>query len=236
MRSVICDSRISPKAERRLRILGFEPILLPASSNLGEAVRSHPDTLICRIGDTLITSADYCEEASYIFSDIRERAPHIKIKVASEELSAKYPGDCKLNALISNQRIFLKKDSISDAVISEALAHGLKVISVKQGYPACSALSLGDAIITADEGLIRAAENAETKAYRIECGHISLPPHEYGFIGGATGVFEKRIYFHGDYKLHPSWKTIEEAADERGFELISLSDEPLSDIGGLIFL
>ncbi len=236
MKTVIVDSRISEKMERRLRILGFEPILLPPFAALGEAVRSHPDTLIFKLGDTIVTTADYCEEASYIFSDIRERYPHIKIKVSSSELGAEYPRDCALNALGCGDYVFCRVGSICRTVAELAEREGLRLVDVKQGYPACSAISLGKSIITADEGLIRAAKSVGLGAYRIEAGHISLPPHKYGFIGGASGIFGDRMYFFGDYKLHPSADIIEAAAAEQGLIPTSLSDEPLSDLGGMIFL
>ena len=67
-------------------------------------------------------------------------------------------------------------------------------------------------------------------------GHISLPPHEYGFIGGASGVFENKVYFFGDIKTHPDSDIIEEALRRAGLEPISLSSEPLCDLGGIVFL
>ena len=72
------------------------------------------------------------------------------------------------------------------------------------------------------------------KVSLIRPGFITLPPHEYGFIGGASGVYEKTVYFFGDVRLHPDFDKIKKAIEEEGFDWISLSDEPLADVGGFI--
>ena len=66
----IVDSRIDAAAERKLTLLGYRVLTLPPFSRLSEAVVSHPDMLIHRIGNEYISYADYCEEASYVFSDL----------------------------------------------------------------------------------------------------------------------------------------------------------------------
>lgn len=236
MKFVLVSSGITEKMERSLRIRGFEPILLPPLASLPEAISSHPDTLIFRLGNTLVISADYCERAGYIFSDLREQEPNIIINVTSDELGKAFPSDCVFNALVVGEHIFCRVGSISEAVTALSKKAGLSMVNVKQGYPACSAISAGGGIITADEGLLRAARSLGIKAFAIELGHISLPPYEYGFIGGACGVFDGKIYFFGDYRLHPSAKAIEDAARALGFTPISLSDEPLLDLGGMIFI
>jgi hypothetical protein len=236
MKTVICDCRISPKIERALRIRGFEPLMLPRCDEVSEAISSHPDTLIFRLGSTLVTSADYCERASYIFSDLRERHTDINIIVASDPLGGTFPADCTYNALAVGKYLLCRKGSISQAVTELAKRCGLEPLFIKQGYPACSAISLGDGIISADEGMLRTAKAAGLRTYKIECGHISLPPHEYGFIGGASGIYGDKLFFLGDYKRHPSADIIEAAAAEHGLEPVSLSDEPLCDLGGLIFI
>ena len=65
MKSILVDERISEKCERSLMKEGFCIIKLPADPDLGVAVASHPDTLIFRIENDLITTADYCDRASY---------------------------------------------------------------------------------------------------------------------------------------------------------------------------
>ena len=237
MKVVIADGRIDERALCKLRLLGYLPLCLPKCSGLPEAISGHPDSLILQIGSTVISSADFCEEAAYFFSDLREACPEITVTLTADTLSDKFPGDCLYNGLIVGKYLFCRRDSLAAEAIRLAEESGLEIISVKQGYPACSALALGDkAIITADRGLIRAAESVGIRGYEIEAGGISLPPYAYGFIGGASGVKDGVVYFIGDYKKHPSAKTIDLALDEQGYKGCSLSDEHLCDMGGLRFI
>ena len=99
MKSVIVDERISEKCLRGLMLRGFDPITLPPDPCLGKAVASHPDTVLFKLDGEIFTTADYCDAAAYVFSDIRERAPHIKITFTSDTRSDSYPEDCKMNEI-----------------------------------------------------------------------------------------------------------------------------------------
>jgi hypothetical protein len=113
---------------------------------------------------------------------------------------------------------------------------GFEIINVNQGYPACTVLKLSDSLaITADMGMKKALEKNGIEVYLIENGEISLPPYKYGFIGGCAGIHEDKIYFLGDPSLHPSYEIIKTGASKAGLEIVSLSDEKLSDLGGIMF-
>ena len=236
MRLLIVDSKISEKCERSLMKEGYTLLKLPADGDLGEAVCSHPDTVLFYQNGELITTADYCECASYIFSDVREFCPDVKIHFTSDRRSNRYPHDCILNALVIGKRIFCKSDSVSDAITRLAERSGYEMCHTNQGYPACSVLAFGNNAITADRGLANTMAKYGINVTLISEGGISLPPHSYGFIGGAGGVVGNKVYFFGDIMTHPDGKLICERINGAGYIPISLSDEPLSDFGGIIAL
>ena len=237
MNIAIVDTRLSDEAERRLSLYGFEVIRLPRCSSLGEAIASHPDSLLFRCMDDIVLSADYCEEASYVFTDIRERVGNIRFQFSSDTLGERFPYDCRFNALVMGRYLFARVNTVSETVLRVAKENGLELVKVKQAYPACATLALGDrAALTADRGLAAAMRSVGIQVYEIEPAHISLPPYEYGFIGGACGVFEDKIYFFGDYRLHPSAEIIERAAKEQGYTAVSLGAEGLVDLGGIVFI
>ena len=216
---------------------GFYPILLPRDPSLGEAVGSHPDTVLFKLCDEIFTTADYCDSAIYVFSDIREYARHIKLNFTSDTRGSKYPEDCKMNALRLGNKIFARLDVLSPAIIKAAEAGGFELINTKQGYPACTVLALDDShAITADKGMAEVLTKNGIHVTVIREGHVALPPHEFGFIGGASGVCEKSVYFFGDLDTHPDASVIRDAIAQVGFSAISLSDEPLRDLGGMVFL
>ena len=215
---------------------GFRVITLPPDPSLGEAVSTHPDTLLFRSGNEIITTADYCDAAAYVFSELRECLPGLKISFTSDERGEKYPTDCIMNALVVGNKIFAKLDTLSYAVRDFALEHQMELVHTRQGYPACTTLVFGNNAITADEGMARALTSNGVNVTLIRAGHISLCGCEYGFIGGASGVFGKEVYFFGDVLLHPDGELILDTIRRAGFTPVSLSTAPLTDLGGMIFI
>ena len=236
MRCAIVDNRISAACERGLILRGFCVVKLPASKRLSAPVGSHPDMLLFYHDGHIISSADYCDEAAYAFSDIRESAPNVSIHFSDSEFKEKYPYDAIFNALVIGDKIFLKSDTASSDVLKYAKSRGLSPVHVSQGYPACTTLAFGEAAITADKGMARVLRREGFRVTEIENGGISLPPYEYGFIGGASGVFGNTVYFLGDVKRHPDGEKIIRAIESEGFNTVSLSDEELADLGRIIFI
>ena len=237
MTDVLVSSRISDECERALLLRGFNVIRLPESRSLsGSAVSTHPDSLMLLLGDTLLTSCDYCDDAAYVLSDLREAHGDLRICLCDVDMSPRFPDECAFNAAVVGNMLFARLDSLCESIKSYAEDQGIRLIGVKQGYPACATLFLGERAITADEGLARAYEVAGLKVTRISAGSISLPPHEYGFIGGASGVYGDTVYFFGDITTHPDSRVILDAIEEEGYRAVSLSRGGLVDLGGMIFL
>ena len=234
----IVDTRIGIEAERSLMLRGYRVVTLPPFSRLSEAVASHPDMLIHRVGKEYVSYADYCEEASYVFSDLSLwlKGDGVRFTFSADEVAPTYPHDVGLNALKIGGKLFCRNSSASELLLRTATAHGLEIVDVKQGYPACTVLKLSDsAAITADRGMAKALEEHGIRVTLIEQGDISLPPHEYGFIGGAGEVDRDTLYLFGDPMTHRDGKRIVEAAEAEGLKVVSLSGGILRDLGGIIF-
>lgn len=236
MKILLIDNRISEKCERALLKEGFILLKLPPDPDLGEAVASHPDTLLFYLNGNLITTADYCDVASYVFSDLRQMCPNIKITFTADKRSDRYPNDCVMNGLVVRDKLFCKSNSISSTITDLAEQEKLRIIHTNQGYPACTALTFGNSIITADRGLAETARKHGLTVSLIRQGEISLPPYEYGFIGGASFVCEGKVYFFGDPSLHPDGEIIKKAITDAGYFPVALSDERLSDLGGAVVI
>lgn len=237
MRWVLVDERISDSTERSLMREGFYAIRLPAAATLPEAICSHPDTLIFRLGDEFLTTCDYGEQASCIFSDIREYSENSILHFSSEEFGSRFPKDAIFNAFCIADFIFANKKNISPKVLKIAEKHGLTLVNVNQSYPNCSILKIDEqSAVTSDRGLYKALCENGIDTLLIREGHISLPPYEYGFIGGASGVFDDKVMFFGNIDLHTDGEKIKKFALKKGKRCISLSDEPLRDFGGMIFI
>ena len=237
MRICIVDERMPSEAKRRLTLEGFYIIEAKPDKRLPSPLSSHPDMLFFFHEKTLISSAEYCEDYPFIFEDLSRLIPGLTIKLTGDVFGKKYPSDAIFNALVIGDKIFLKEDSASESVIAYAKERGLKICKTKQGYPACTTLALTkNSAITADEGIKKALTAEGIDVTLIENGDISLPPYEYGFIGGASGVYKDKLYFIGDVELHRDGEKIKEAAKSHGLTPISLGAFPLCDLGKIIFI
>lgn len=237
MKIAVVDVRMEDMAKRELSKHGFYVLEAPPSKKLSLPLSSHPDMLLFCHGKNIISSSEYCDASPFFFEDITRLVSGLCLTFTEDSFSEKYPHDAIFNALVIGKKIFLKKDSISDAVLQYAERMGLEIIGVKQGYPACTVLPLGDsAAITSDVGMARVLSENGIEVTKISSGGISLPPYEYGFIGGAAGVYKDKIYFIGDYKRHPDARLIEAAVKRASFTPVSLSSAPLSDLGRIIFI
>ena len=237
MRSIIVDQRIGEEAERSLEKLGFYVMKAPSFIDLPKANSSHPDTLFFKLGDRLFTYADYTEAALPILSDVREYHVNTALSFVSDQPRPVYPGDCALNALYIGGAILAREASLSSSVKEYAESIGIKILNVKQGYPACSVLKIDEkSAVTADKGMARALSKIGVETLLISEGNIALPPHEYGFIGGASFVFSDKVCFFGDIDTHPDSGKIREFAEKRGLKLLSLSSGALTDLGGAVIL
>ncbi len=70
---------------------------------------------------------------------------------------------------------------------------------------------------------------------KITPGYVNLEGYEYGFLGGACGMIGKgKLAFTGSIQNHPDYSDMKSFCDQKKVELISLTDGPLLDIGGIL--
>ena len=209
-----------------LRALGYEPFALEPLPGLNAIVADHADTLICDLGDEIILPREAAE-----------RLPTLpgRLRIIAERPRGDYPADVCLNALRVGERLFARLESLSDELRLAAEEKGMKLVNVRQGYARCSALPLGDAVITADNGLAKALRREGIETLLIPAGGIALEGCQYGFIGGASFFDEKRrrAVFFGS--LPESFACeVREFCRERGVCVVELHGE-LTDVGGAVY-
>ena len=234
---VIADCRLPKSQIDRLTELGFTPVLLPPSPRLGSAVASHTDMLMLFDGEVLITESEYYRSNKELIDGIISHSG-AELILSDTAFESEYPKDAIFNACLTKDKIFLKSDSIAKEILSYSEARGLKAVSTKQGYPACTALILNEsAAITSDRGMAKTLEKEGFLTTIIDnTPNIYLPPHEYGFIGGCAGVYRDTVYFTGNVDAHPEAEAIKGAIADAGLRCVSLaSGELLFDVGGLRF-
>ncbi len=232
----ITDIKIPDACTESLKNFGFEIIKLPPFSRLPSPVSSHPDMLMCIVGNKIVTHKEYFEENRRIF-DLISSASKKEIITSDDTVRDSYPSDISLDALLIGNFFFSLTEHTSRALIDEAKRIGYNTLNVNQGYAKCSVCPVSEgAAITSDPSLAEAMEKQTIDVLRISSGGIKLEPYDYGFIGGASGYDNERVYFCGSIEQHPDANSIIEFFQKHGKVPISLSNEPLVDVGTIFIL
>ena len=235
MKYAIIDKRMPTDCKSSLNSLGFEVLELPPFSALSKSVASHPDMLLF-FGHKIFCHKDYYNEAKDVLDKVSS-VSGTEIILSSEEINEKYPNDILFNAVKLGDYIFGKADSVSGLIKNYAEQENTTLVNVRQGYTKCSVCKVSEnAIITADEGITKAAKKQGIEVLKISEGHITLDGCDYGFIGGASGSDEKNTYFCGNIDLHTDGEAIKEFCKAHGRPAISLGKDRLYDVGTIFFI
>ena len=225
------NSEASDEIMSPLKKEGFYIVPIPPFPKLAGPVSTHTDMLMFSCESTVFLPKDY------VFPDMQAlKTAFENIIYINEPFSEKYPNDVRLNIALVGNDVFVNVKYASKTVLEYLYRQGKKIHHVAQGYAHCSVCILSDeAIITSDSGIADCARKAGKDVLVIEKGNVSLPPYNYGFIGGASGCVNGKVYFCGSYHLHPSKDSIDSFCKKHGVTPVSLGSLPLSDVGGILF-
>lgn len=232
----LTDCRADASLLSAIKEYGFEPILMPPASYLQSGVASHTDMLIFIGFGKLFCHASYYDGNKDLI-DLIALAADLDLSVSTEQTGEKYPFDVLFNACLLGNKLICNEKTVSKLILDAAKAAGCEIISVPQGYTKCSVCIVSDnAIITADKAIAAAGCAAGIDVLTVSEGHISLPPYNFGFIGGSCGECGGKVYFCGSIDSHPDGSKIKEFCKKHGKTAISLSDRELTDVGSLFFI
>ena len=213
----------------------FSILRIPPDCRLDLPVSSHADMNIFVLNESAVLSCDYITKYPYI-KHYLENECGVKVILSDGERRKEYPYDIMLNVLVCDDICFSLEKHTCNEIKELIKLHGFRYKNIRQGYAACSSLSFGKCIISADASVINAAESVGIKCLKISSGGIHLEGYNEGFIGGASGVCENTVYFTGNVKKHPDGEKILRFIETEGFNINCLSDGELYDIGGIKFV
>ncbi len=232
----LVDRRMGDASLSALRECGFEPILMPPAEYLADSVASHTDMLLFIGFGRLFCHAIYYKKNKELIDRIVSLSG-LELMLSNEKTGEKYPFDVLFNACLLGKRLICNKKTVSKLILDAACEHGCEIIDVPQGYAKCSICPVGEnTIITADKAIAETCKVSGIDVLHISEGHISLPPYDYGFIGGASGLCNNTVYFCGSLDLHPDGERIKKFCTENGAKFVSLSNERLQDVGTIFFI
>ena len=158
------------------------------------------------------------------------------MKVYSEKISSPYPGEAAINVKKLDNCIVCNTKYISSSVQAYAAANNLNLYHCNQGYVGCSSVLVNQsAAITDDDSVYETFRRIGLDCLMLSKGQIKLRGHSYGFIGGACGFIDKKlIAFTGRLNTHSDAEKIKAFLNKYNVVYIELTDEPLTDVGGIV--
>lgn len=228
MNYVILAENFPQEAAEKLKKYG-KVVRTKSNKNILKGLDSHTDILLHPLPNgELVVDRDNLEYYKNIF-------PDKKIFPSHSILSKEYPKDIPLNAF-SFKNYFIHNLKFTDKVLLDYYKNsGYELINIKQGYAKCSCLVTEDFIITSDGGIYESLKDF-IPIYKINHGGIKLKNFNYGFIGGATGVLGKKIFFTGDFSHHSSHEEILKIIKKYNYEIETLSKDLIEDFGTIYFI
>ena len=228
MTYVIVAENFPEDSAEKLKKYG-EVVRTRANKNLLKGLDTHTDILVHPLpSGELVVDRDNFEYYKKIL-------PDKKILPSHSSLSKKYPKDVPLNAF-TFKNYFIHNLKFTDQVLLDYHKNSAyELINIKQGYGKCSSLVTEYFIITSDGGIYESLKDF-IPIYKIKHGKIRLQNFNYGFIGGASGAFDKKIFFTGDFSHHSSYEEILKIIKKYDYEIEILSKDPLEDFGSIFFI
>lgn len=228
----IADGRITTSLEKGLKDNGIQIIKTKAHQSLYASVSFHPDMFFHHLGGRAIVYAPGTN-----FSTLRELEENgFELVRGDSELDSQYPGNISYNVARIGMHAF-HNTRYTDRVLRDWFFNNdVELVHVNQGYAKC-AISVVDenSIITMDRGVARIAEKKGFDVLVIEEKNILLPGLDNGFIGGSSGLIDRKKWaIAGDFESLSSSCEVLDFLTAKGVEIISLSKDQVLDIGSLL--
>jgi len=229
----IVDYRMDEKIIEQLNHYCSEIIKTRPHPNLMEPVNGHPDMVMMQYDHrTLIVCP---EEYEYYLGKLSTKG--IRVIEGTNRLNRDYPLDIPYNAIRIENIIFHYGAYTDEMVVERADIDKLLRVDVKQGYTKCSVINMQNhGIITADRQIAKIANSCGVDSLLVSAGHVGLNGFDYGFIGGASGYHDGRLFLTGTLDYHPECDAISVFIESKGIKLVYLSNNPIYDYGTIIIL
>ena len=213
-------------------VTGIEAIPLYPYDKLDRPVSCHADMLFCVIDNTIFCYEDYIRRSKELENAVLSSGK--SIIYVQKECDKKYPCDIGLNVLVMGKRAFCNSKHTAEEIIEYLKKNGYKIVDVKQGYSACSTLALGEGCaVTSDIGMKNALEKEGIEVLLISNKDIVLCGYNCGFIGGATAVIDKKVYFCGSDSEASKIEGLFGFLADKGYSIESFSSGDVADFGGI---
>lgn len=251
-KATVAVSKNAVKVISALKRTNTEVFEIPENQKLEPSISSHADCNILQLDrNTFITD----KTSALLLSDLfkmnnivnyltigQEKEKFIlskndeKVNIIVEEISSPYPDEVRINIKRTEKAIVCNTKFVSESIKAYAENYGLDLIHSNQGYVGCSSVLISDnAVMTDDESVYSAFCRIGFDCLMLSKGQIKLSGHSYGFIGGACGFIDKNLLaFTGKLNTHNDAEKIKQFLNKYNVNYVELTDEPLTDVGGIV--
>lgn len=226
---IVIDKRIPEEAKKRLS--GFGTLVEFSTQGITySAISGHPDIFLCQTSESLICAPNLPENYTTLF-----RENGVNSCFGSKPVGSKYPETAFYNCLATEHSLFHKAKHTDKQILEQC--EQLTFIDLPQAYTRCSLIALTPKVfITSDKGIEKALKTNQIEVHYFSPKEIILPELPHGFIGGALGLYNGKLFVLGNPDFHSWGSEFKNLIKQEGLELISLYDGPFFDGGGIFFL
>ena len=229
---IIVSEDIYTESTKELKRLGYNLVFSYNNKAVNSYLSKHVDMQLVKTNENTLVSSPECFE---YYNDVLA-SNHIRLVKGESSLSRNYPGDIAYNVSVGKDNA-IHNFKYTDSVVKETLGDKC-FINVSQGYTSCTLCRINDtAYITSDAGIYNTLANYKINVLQISAGNILLPGFDYGFIGGAMFYINKvTLAVNGNINYHPDSEKIISFCKQYNVDVVSLSDNPIMDIGSAILI
>ena len=226
---ILVSSLMGENIIKMLEKLEFKINLTKANENILESLNTHPDMLLHVLPDgSIVVDRD---NVSYY----RSLWPDKNVVESEKKLTGKYPGDIALNGAVFKNYFIHNLKYTDRKILDYYEKNGYTLIDVKQGYTKCNLVCGNNCLITSDTDIYRKMKD-RADILLIDHKQIILKGFDYGFIGGASGLLNNRLYFTGNLENHSSYNKIMDFLSICGEEVGFLSTDEIEDFGSILII
>lgn len=226
---IVIDKRIPEEAKNRLSHFGT----LVEFSTQGitySAISGHPDIFLFQSPESLICAPNLPKNYINLFKE-----NGVNFNFGSKPVGSKFPETAFYNCLATEDSLFHKARHTEKQILEHC--KDLEFIDLPQAYSRCSLIALTPKVfITSDKGIEKALKKHDLQTRYFPPEEIILPEMPHGFIGGALGLYNEKLFVLGNPDFHSWGSEFKNLIKQEGLELISLYDGPFFDGGGIFFL
>lgn len=225
----IVNNNIPADARNKLASLG-EIITVSSSGITYPEISGHPDIFICQVGNTLVVAPNLPDS-------IKENLSYITTSIitGNNQVGNSYPNTAFYNAVVTD-KFLIHNLEVTDNNIKELCRNKIH-IHVKQAYTRCNLLPLkNDRFITSDKGIMLALQNYDMEVLYVSPNQIILPGFNNGFIGGACGIYNNKVFIIGKLSNYNYGNDIQSFLEKENYNIIELYDGRLFDGGSILVL